>query len=127
MTRKEAIAAKLKWYSTGKPCKNGHLSRRLTINGDCCECQAIRQNIRQNAERAAIRAGLKDINYPKQEKEKFKELDRLVKKNADLFRYLWGIGDGRGGHIFGTIRQAVTGDFFEKTKNGQKYVANKNS
>lgn len=33
-----AIAAGAKWYFTGKPCKNGHLSKRSVSSKGCYEC-----------------------------------------------------------------------------------------
>jgi|13_taG_2_1085334.scaffolds.fasta_scaffold03460_1 hypothetical protein len=38
ITRKEAKAAGLQRYFTGKPCKHGHVSGRLTSGGNCQEC-----------------------------------------------------------------------------------------
>lgn len=45
----EAAAAGEEYYFTGVPCKNGHLSKRYTINSDCMECAKERnkQNMRQ--------------------------------------------------------------------------------
>jgi hypothetical protein len=36
--RSEALSQELKWYFTGKPCKNGHIAKRKTVNGHCCDC-----------------------------------------------------------------------------------------
>lgn len=36
--RAEAISLGLMYYYTGKPCKNGHLSKRYTSNCICYEC-----------------------------------------------------------------------------------------
>jgi hypothetical protein len=33
-------------YYTGKPCKNGHVEKRLSSNGDCLECARNRANAR---------------------------------------------------------------------------------
>ena len=38
MQRKEAIAAGLTKYFTGKPCKHGHIADRYTTTGTCSEC-----------------------------------------------------------------------------------------
>jgi 5-methylcytosine-specific restriction endonuclease McrA len=38
ITRAEAKAAGLRFYRTGKECKHGHSSERLTDNGACTEC-----------------------------------------------------------------------------------------
>jgi hypothetical protein len=38
VTRKAAREAGEKLYFTGKPCKQGHIDYRITINGYCREC-----------------------------------------------------------------------------------------
>jgi len=38
MERKEAAAAGLKKYNTGRPCKHGHLSDRYVDSGACSAC-----------------------------------------------------------------------------------------
>lgn len=38
-SRSEAIEAVEEWYYTGKPCKHGHLSKRLTVDGSCYQCR----------------------------------------------------------------------------------------
>lgn len=40
-TRAKAIATNSQYYSTGKPCKHGHVARRITINGVCTVCLRI--------------------------------------------------------------------------------------
>lgn len=42
-TPQEARALGLKWYFTGKPCKNGHLDMRLVLTSHCRTCSADRQ------------------------------------------------------------------------------------
>lgn len=39
VTRKEAIAKKLKFYFTGKPCRYGHVDKRNRSNGQCLACR----------------------------------------------------------------------------------------
>jgi 5-methylcytosine-specific restriction endonuclease McrA len=38
ITRKDAMAAGLLHYFTGKPCKNGHIAARTVSRSTCCEC-----------------------------------------------------------------------------------------
>ena len=38
ISRKQAQAAGIKYYYTGKPCKHGHDSSRLVCNKNCYEC-----------------------------------------------------------------------------------------
>jgi len=40
ISRKEAIEKKLSHYFTGKPCKNGHIAKRVTKSRDCTQCRA---------------------------------------------------------------------------------------
>jgi hypothetical protein len=39
---KEANALGLKMYFTGKPCKYGHIDKRLVVNGTCYACVKLR-------------------------------------------------------------------------------------
>ncbi len=55
-TRQDAIAAKEKWYKTGKSCLYGHFSKRLTKDGSCYECRMAYQI----SERKRLREILKD-------------------------------------------------------------------
>ena len=41
ITRQEAKAQGLTHYFTGKPCKHGHISKRLVRCKHCCECLSI--------------------------------------------------------------------------------------
>lgn len=47
ISRAEAQRQGLKRYFTGKPCKHGHVSKRVTVNGDCYECLKLRMKIRR--------------------------------------------------------------------------------
>src|SRR5690554_4536530 len=38
ISRNEATTQGLKWYFTGKPCKHGHVAKRLVSNRSCAEC-----------------------------------------------------------------------------------------
>lgn len=61
-------------------------------------------------------------------KEKSQEFYDLVSDNADIFKLLWQYGDGDGGHVLGTIREAVTGEFFKTyapNPNKKKKISNK--
>ncbi|MDN0126884.1 hypothetical protein QVO16_07905 [Yersinia massiliensis] len=40
ITRTDAAKVGLLKYYTGKPCRNGHLGERYTVNGSCVECNA---------------------------------------------------------------------------------------
>lgn len=40
-TRKEALKLNLKFYFTGKLCKNGHMDRKYSRNGGCCSCSYL--------------------------------------------------------------------------------------
>lgn len=41
ITRKEAISKSLKFYFTGKPCVNGHKSKRYSKSGKCYKCSSM--------------------------------------------------------------------------------------
>ena len=44
-TRQEAIQAQERYFYNGKPCKHGHISKRMTVNGSCYEC--VKQRSKQ--------------------------------------------------------------------------------
>ncbi len=44
-TRKEAQLLGLKYYFTRKPCKNGHIDKRLICNSSCYTCSKDRRKI----------------------------------------------------------------------------------
>lgn len=48
MTCKQAIGHNLRKYFTGKPCKHGHVSERLVINGTCITCMNCKRDLRKN-------------------------------------------------------------------------------
>lgn len=54
ISRKEAIAQKLTYYYTGRPCKNGHTTLRSTIGSNCVECRRLRLEYRYNNKRDEI-------------------------------------------------------------------------
>jgi len=70
--RKEALLAGERHYFTGKPCKYGHIDKRLTVNGNCFECTRIK-----NAE--IYETYLKP--YVKKNKEKIKQIASRWQKN----------------------------------------------
>ena len=38
-TRAQAIESRQKYYVTGKECKHGHKSKRITMDGSCYQCR----------------------------------------------------------------------------------------
>lgn len=45
--KQEALAKNEKYYTTGKLCRNGHNSKRLTLNGRCEECYKIARRLKE--------------------------------------------------------------------------------
>lgn len=41
----DALRAGMTYFYTGKPCKNGHLSKRYAMNGRCYQCSNIAEFI----------------------------------------------------------------------------------
>lgn len=58
ISRKEALNAGLKQYTTGKTCKYGHMSPRYTQSGTCVQC--VLDAARQNS--VIIRASVRERN-----------------------------------------------------------------
>jgi len=42
-SRIEAMEAGEKYYKTGKKCKYGHSSKRITYDGSCYKCRMVNQ------------------------------------------------------------------------------------
>lgn len=48
ISRKDAKAAGLKTYFTGKPCPHGHVDDRRVHDGGCCACHLLAARVRAN-------------------------------------------------------------------------------
>ena len=46
VSKEFAIQNNLKRFFTGKPCLNGHINERLSINGECIECRRLQKKRR---------------------------------------------------------------------------------
>jgi len=80
ITRKEAKEQGLKRYFTGKPCKHGHVSERLTYGG-CIECK-VQYRIDNKVEIAN-----RNVQYQKDNREKVTQYridnkDKIAKRKA---------------------------------------------
>ena len=53
ISRSEAKAQGLKRYFTGTPCKHGHVSERITSNGDCLGCSKMRRDSEEGKRKAS--------------------------------------------------------------------------
>ena len=75
-TRKEAIEQGSKYYFTGKPCKHGHVSKRISSNRACFVCgyeQSVNYR-KENLEKVrAIEAKSKKKDYLKNRNERIKK------------------------------------------------------
>ena len=69
VTAKEALQLGEKYYFTGNPCKNGHISKRLVSGRQCTECAIINATAwrKENPER--FRAAVKKSYYKNYENE----------------------------------------------------------
>lgn len=88
MTRNEAIHNGMKFYFTGYPCINGHVSNRYTSNGKCVECNSEYSKKpchveKQAARRASNKARQKEYydKWIKLNRDKKLEYMRLYNKN----------------------------------------------
>ena len=64
ITRKEASSLNLPYYFTGKPCKRGHVAKRVCPYGACVECVPIQTKEwnQKNRTRANAKAGKWRVN-----------------------------------------------------------------
>lgn len=63
VTIKEAQTKGLKFYFTGKPCKNGHVDKRYVKSSICFSCSVIKDSPRINAIKARKEAEEKGQRY----------------------------------------------------------------
>lgn len=69
ITRREAKEKQLSRYFTGKPCLKGHISERVTDNGECYTCRKERgpaSNHKENVKRYKQRNSDKVKEYQKE-------------------------------------------------------------
>ena len=79
-TRAEAQQLNLVRYNTGKQCRNGHFSDRLTSTGQCCECKNSREKTKRSEDPNAYK--LKERQYYERNSEARKEYAReYTRKN----------------------------------------------
>jgi hypothetical protein len=60
ITREEARAAGLTFYSTGRPCEHGHACERYVSSGGCVECTRALQQREYREQRAPFRRIARD-------------------------------------------------------------------
>lgn len=75
-SKDEARSLGIKYYSTGKPCKHGHLAERLVSTGACAECNraSSRDHARANAD--AHREHARQYWRAKKDDPEWREKDR---------------------------------------------------
>lgn len=72
ITRKHARLLGLLHYFTGNPCKHGHITQRRVINGNCTECEKIKNNSRYETYYK---------NYVQQNRQKIRHISSRWQKN----------------------------------------------
>jgi hypothetical protein len=85
LTRQEAKAKGLTRYSTGKPCKNGHLAEKFVSNYLCVECAKMQGHLHR--ERHPDIVATRHRRYYEANRERYTEYDRRYKAaNRQLLR-----------------------------------------
>ena len=89
--RSKAKALGERFYFTGKPCKHGHIAKRYTDKGTCCECMAIDFEKKKDFRLAQMKANYesKKEEYSARmcdwrEKNKHKQAAYSSKKRAEM-------------------------------------------
>ncbi len=108
ISRLEASKKGLKYYYTGVPCKNGHVSKRVTSKWTCYECEKMRNRISSKTDHAKK---LKKISRKKYKKGKGIIITQLrrryshylernyVLKNNSITKYIGTTPQGLRYHI----------------------------
>ena len=95
ITRSEAKAAGLKHYFTGKPCKHGHIHKRMTSSGNCMECDRTNETRKEKRreysrkERAENMEKVRERNRRSEAKHRESRIERKRKyreKNGEKIR-----------------------------------------
>jgi hypothetical protein len=89
ISRKEAKIRGLTQYFTGKPCKNGHVDKRSTVNGFCRSCQqdSVKRNLAGKKARAARHYQNHADKYRKYSKEyRVKNPDKVKEYNRKYYK-----------------------------------------
>lgn len=68
--REQAQVDGSKRYDTGQPCRDGHRSERITLNGACIECLRLKREALTTKEKKKIK--LKKIDYRNSNPERFR-------------------------------------------------------
>ena len=114
ITRKEAKAAGLQRYFTGKPCKRGHVSERLTAGGTCQECLDRRYwGDRERPQKHSVPAHLQQYLVTKNEA-----------RAAGLTTYFTGQPCPRG-HIAARWTSSASCVICERERKGPGFCCNK--
>lgn len=70
INRKEAKEKGLAYYFTGNPCKQGHISKRRTVNGSCHTCFLIGKKKHRETHRDEHKAYMKEWHVRNKEQQK---------------------------------------------------------
>ncbi len=81
-TRKAALANGDKYYDTGKPCKHGHYSKRLTSNWTCYECIKKRAKSPWHTFSKEQKARRREKDTPRLRKWRLANLERVREYQA---------------------------------------------
>lgn len=99
ITRKEAKAQSLNRYFTGKPCKRGHISERMTDSGSCITCCRENERLRYKKDPERFRAKARRVQsspnglaykkkYYEENKDRLKEKDARYRLTPQRQNYL---------------------------------------
>ena len=91
VTRREAKEKQLSRYFTGKPCLKGHISERITYNGECYTCRKERgpaSNHKENVKSYKQRNSDKIKSYQKeyQQRLEVKAKEQPVKRIESILK-----------------------------------------
>jgi len=82
ISRQEAIAKSIKRYFTGKPCKNGHITERLTSTRGCKGCQKIYEKTYLQTEKGKEKKRSKQQRYVSRNILEVRKRDRARSKTS---------------------------------------------
>lgn len=85
ISRKEARLKGELYYFTGKPCKRGHISKRMVRNGTCVSCDNLHRN-KIHKEKPRIYNALERAEYRQNNLKHIREYEKSRDRRFDVMK-----------------------------------------
>lgn len=119
ISRQKAISLNLRWYFTGRPCKHGHVAKRLTVQSTCETC--LRKIEKKYYIKNADKFKATSKKWHSENKERHRETIKKCKaakpqQYRDLEVKKWTARRARKKNSIGSFTEAEVRKLFQKQK-----------